>query len=60
MVCLGERFCWRYDSEMNMRNKCKDCAMFASDGSDSASYCLAKDFYTFVKSEDDACDEFVK
>ena len=40
--------------------KCKDCAMFASDGSDSASYCLAKDFYTFVKSEDDACDEFVK
>lgn len=40
--------------------KCKDCAMFASDGSDSASYCLAKDFYTFVMSDDDACDEFLK
>lgn len=40
--------------------KCKDCAMFADEDADSAPYCLAKDLYTFVMGEDEACEEFVK
>lgn len=40
--------------------KCKDCVMFADEDADSAPYCLAKDLYTFVMGEDEACDEFVK
>lgn len=40
--------------------KCKDCVMFADEDADSAPYCLAKDLYTFVMGEDEACEEFVK
>lgn len=40
--------------------KCKDCAMFADEDTDSAPYCLAKDLYTFVMGEDEAYEEFVK
>ena len=40
--------------------KCKDCAMFADEDADSPPYCLAKDLYTFVMGEDEACEEFVK
>lgn len=40
--------------------KCKDCVMFADEDADSAPYCLAKDLYTFVMGEDEACEEFEK
>lgn len=40
--------------------KCKDCVMFANEDADSAPYCLAKDLYTFVMGEDEACEEFIK
>lgn len=46
--------------ERKERYKCKDCAMFADEDADSAPYCLAKDLYTFVMGEDEACEEFVK
>ena len=46
--------------ERKERYKCKDCVMFADEDADSAPYCLAKDLYTFVMGEDEACDEFVK
>lgn len=57
---MGKKTIVLYMKMFGNKYKCKDCAMFASEGSDSASYCLAKDFYTFVMSDDDACDEFVK
>nr|DAG59132.1 MAG TPA: High potential iron-sulfur protein like [Caudoviricetes sp.] len=43
-----------------MDNKCKDCAMFSAEDADSPPCCLAKDLYTFVMGEDEACREFVK
>ena len=46
--------------ERKERYKCKDCVMFADEDADSAPYCLAKDLYTFVMGEDEACEEFVK
>lgn len=46
--------------ELKERYKCKDCVMFADEDADSAPYCLAKDLYTFVMGEDEACEEFVK
>lgn len=46
--------------EHKERYKCKDCVMFADEDADSAPYCLAKDLYTFVMGEDEACEEFVK
>ena len=46
--------------ERKERYKCKDCVMFADEDADSAPYCLAKDLYTFVIGEDEACEEFVK
>ena len=48
------------EDERKERYKCKDCAMFADEDADSAPYCLAKDLYTFVMGEDEACEEFVK
>ena len=46
--------------ERKERYKCKDCVMFADEDSDSAPYCLAKDLYTFVMGEDEACEEFIR
>ena len=46
--------------ERKERYKCNDCVMFADEDADSAPYCLAKDLYTFVMGEDEACEEFVK
>lgn len=39
---------------------CRDCAMFAEADEDSPPYCMARDLYTFVKSDDEACIDFVR
>lgn len=43
-----------------VRRRCRHCVMFAGEDEDSAPYCLARDLYTFVKGDDEACGEFAK